>query len=230
MFDEEIERIVLYYLIFEQEDLELQEDDFMSLRNKKIFKAIQILKNKKKEINIKSICKEIKGNEADIIEYISQMQDETLKYKCSLDYAYNKIKELTQKRKTFDLVKKMEYEIKDVENIEIYIEKNIKELNQINTRSQKDKSFLEMVVDTTNIIEQKMKNEYDYKLYTGFLDLDKVTNGLHEEELTVIGARPRSRKNNICFTNSRKNSKRWIKSCNSKFRNVRKSNYTKINI
>lgn len=59
-----------------------------------------------------------------------------------------------------------------------------------------------MVVDTTNIIEKKMKNEYDYKLYTGFFDLDKVTNGLHEEEFTVIGARPRSGKEHICFTDS----------------------------
>lgn len=190
MFDEELERIVLYYIIFEQEEIELEIDDFINIRNKKIFQAINKLKNKKQEINIKSICEEIAGDEANIVEYISQMQDETYKYKCSVDYAFNKIKELTKKRKTFDLIKKMETDIKDTEDIELYIEKNIKELNQINSREQKEKSFLEMVVDTTNIIEQKMKNEYDYKLYTGFMDLDKVTNGLHEEELTVIGARP----------------------------------------
>lgn len=190
MFDEELERIVLYYIIFEQEELELEIDDFINLKNQKIYKAINTLKNKKKEINIKSICQEIGKNEADIVEYISQMQDETYKYKCSVDYAFNKIKELTKKRKTFNLIQKMQEEIKNVDEIELYIEKNIKELNQINSRGQQEKSFLDMVVDTTNIIEQKMKNEYDYKLYTGFMDLDKVTNGLHEEELTVIGARP----------------------------------------
>lgn len=190
MYDEEIERVILYYLIFEQEEIDLEVDDFINARNKQIFQAISNLKNKKQEINIKSICEEIKGNEGDIVVYISQMQDELFKYKCSLDYAYTRIKALTKKRKTFNLIKKMEEDIKNTEEIEIYIEKGIKELNQINSRGQEEKSFLNMVVDTTNIIEQKMKNEYDYKLYTGFMDLDKVTNGLHEEELTVIGARP----------------------------------------
>lgn len=32
--------------------------------------------------------------------------------------------------------------------------------------------------------------KYDYKYFTGIFDLDKTTNGLHEEELTIIGARP----------------------------------------
>ena len=190
MFDEELEKVLLYYLIFEQEELELEDEDFINANNKQIFTAIKKLKDKKEEINIKSICEQIKGSEWNITTYISDMQDNAYKYKCTLDYAYSKIKNLTKKRKTYSLAKKIEEEIKDTEEIDIYIEKSIKELNQINSRGQEEKGFMDMVVDTTNIIEQKMKNEYDYKLYTGFMDLDKVTNGLHEEELTVIGARP----------------------------------------
>lgn len=190
MYDEELERVVLYYVIFEQEEIDLEADDFINAKNKQIFNAVNNLKNKKQEINIKSICGEIKGNDFDVVSYISEMQDELFKYKCTLEYAYSKIKNLSKKRKTFNLIKKMEEEIKSIDEIEVYIEKSIKELNQINSNGQEEKSFLNMVVDTTNIIEQKMKNEYDYKLYTGFMDLDKVTNGLHEEELTVIGARP----------------------------------------
>ena len=190
MYDEELEKVVLYYLIFEQEEIELEADDFINVKNKQIFQAISNLKNKKLEVNIKSICQEIKGDEADIVTYISEMQDELFKYKCSLEYAYNKIREYAKKRKTFSLIKKMEDDIKTTDDMELFIEKNIKKLNEINSRGQEEESFLKMVVDTTNIIEKKMKQEYDYKLYTGFLDLDKVTNGLHEEELTVIGARP----------------------------------------
>ena len=192
MYDEELEKILIYYLIFEHEELNLEADDFINAKNKQIFIAITNLKAKKKEINLDSICKEIKGNELnkEILIYISNMQDEFYKYNCSLEYAYQKVKELSKKRKLYSLVKKSEEEIKDTQEIDIYIEKMIKELNQINSIAQEDKTFLDMVVDTTNIIEQKMKNEYDYKLYTGFMDLDKVTNGLHEEELTVIGARP----------------------------------------
>lgn len=192
MYDEELEKILIYYLIFEHEELNLEADDFINAKNKQIFIAITNLKAKKKEINLDSICKEIKGNELnkEILIYISNMQDEFYKYNCSLEYAYQKVKELSKKRKLYSLVKKAEEETKDTQEIDIYIEKMIKELNQINSIAQEDKTFLDMVVDTTNIIEQKMKNEYDYKLYTGFMDLDKVTNGLHEEELTVIGARP----------------------------------------
>jgi len=190
MYDEEIEKVLLYYLIFEQEELDLDVEDFVSAKNQQIFKAIKNLKDKKQEINIKSICEQIQGNDMDITIYISDMQDNAYQLKCTLDYAYSKIKEFTKKRKTYNLAKKIEEEIKDTEEVEIYIEKSIKELNQINSRGQAEESFLDMVVETTNIIEQKIKDEYDYKLYTGFIDLDKATNGLHKEELTVIGARP----------------------------------------
>lgn len=190
MYDEEIEKVLLYYVIFEQEEIDLEIEDFVSAKNQQIYKAIKELKEKKQEINIKSICQQIKGDEFNIAAYISDMQDNTIKYRCTSEYAYEKVKEFTKKRKTYNLAKKIEEEIKDVEEIDIYIEKLIKQLNEINNKGQEEKNFLNMVVDTTNIIEQKMKNEYDYKLYTGFLDLDKVTNGLHEEELTVIGARP----------------------------------------
>ena len=63
---------------------------------------------------------------------------------------------------------------------------------------------MDIVCETSDIIEKKRTQgtKYDYKYFTGIFDLDKVTNGLHEEELTIVGARPRSRKNNICVTNS----------------------------
>lgn len=35
-----------------------------------------------------------------------------------------------------------------------------------------------------------IKNGEDYSYYTGFFELDKLTDGLHENELTAIGARP----------------------------------------
>ena len=49
-----------------------------------------------------------------------------------------------------------------------------------------------MVIETADIIDKKRieGTKYDYKYFTGIFDLDKVTNGLHEEELTIIGARP----------------------------------------
>lgn len=141
MYDEEIEKVVLYNLIFEQEEIDLEEEDFINAKNKQIFKAIKNLKNKKQEINIKSISDNIGANDWDVIIYISNMQDNLYKYKCSLDYAYSKIKNMTKKRKIFSLAQKMEKEIKDTEEVDIYIEKIIKELNTINSKRTRRKKL-----------------------------------------------------------------------------------------
>lgn len=37
MYDEELERAMLYYLIFEQEQYSLSEEDFVNERNKKLY-------------------------------------------------------------------------------------------------------------------------------------------------------------------------------------------------
>ena len=62
----------------------------------------------------------------------------------------------------------------------------------INQEGEKEKNFLDIVCETSNLIEKKriQGSKYDYKYFTGIFDLDKITNGLHEEELTIIGARP----------------------------------------
>ena len=59
MWDEEIEKAMLYYTIFEKEDYLLDEEDFVNERNKKIIKAINELKAEKQDISmiaIKSKC------------------------------------------------------------------------------------------------------------------------------------------------------------------------------
>ena len=49
MQDEEIEKAMLYYLIFENYECELIDADFTTRLNKKIFKAIQNLNKQKKK-------------------------------------------------------------------------------------------------------------------------------------------------------------------------------------
>lgn len=190
MYDEEIEKTVLYYLIFEKEPINVNEDDFFIPKHKQISKAINELKNKKEEINILSIKNKIKGKDIEILKYISVIAES--KFGSSIEYAYRELKRLSKKRKLINLNKRIEAEIENENEIEIYIEKTIKELNEINSEGEKEESFLDMLVKTSEIIDKKILqgSKYDYKYFTGILDLDKVTNGLHEEELTIIGARP----------------------------------------
>lgn len=63
---------------------------------------------------------------------------------------------------------------------------------------------MEQIVDTATEIEKNYNKRNDYSLYTGIYDLDDLTCGLHNKELTIIGARPRCWKNNINIANSRK--------------------------
>jgi len=190
MYDEEIEKTVLYYLIFEKEQINIDESDFFLQKHKQIVNAILNLKSRKEEINLISIKNSINGNNTEILKYISIIAES--KFGSSIDYAYKELKRLSKKRKLLELSNKLKTEIENEKEIEIYIEKVIKELNEINREGQKEKTFLDMVCETADIIEKKriQGTEYDYKYFTGIFDLDKTTNGLHEEELTIIGARP----------------------------------------
>ena len=70
MYDEEIEKTVLYFLIFQKEELSLKETDFFMIRNKQIYNAIEELKGKKEEVNILSIKEQIKRKDVDILKYL----------------------------------------------------------------------------------------------------------------------------------------------------------------
>lgn len=190
MYDEEIEKTVLYYLIFEKEEINVNEDDFFFQKHKQIVKAINELKSKKQEINILSVKNKIKGKDIEILKYISIIAES--KFGSSIGYAYKELKRLSKKRKLLELSKEIQKDIEEETEPEIYIEKKIKELTEINQDGEKEKTFLDIVCETSDVIEKKrlQGTEYDYKYFTGIFDLDKATNGLHEEELTIIGARP----------------------------------------
>lgn len=192
MYDEDIEKTVLYYLIFEKEEISLKEDDFFVTKNRQIYSAIKELKNKKEEVNILSIKNQIKGKDIKVLEYISNIAES--RYGSSLEYAYKELKRLSKKRELLKFNKILEKDINEnnIEDIEIYIEKKIKKLKEINEEGQQDETFQDVVSKTSDMITKKylQKENYENKYTTGIFDLDEVTNGLHEEELTVIGARP----------------------------------------
>lgn len=62
-------------------------------------------------------------------------------------------------------------------DIKIQQNENINEMNMV-------------MQETLNDIEKKYNNKDDLRYRTGFFDVDKVTDGLHEQELTIIAARP----------------------------------------
>ena len=75
MWDEEIEKAVLYYVIFEHEEFILDENDFMSARNKKIIRAINELKAKKEEVSILQISSKIQADKNQVLKYLSSLSE-----------------------------------------------------------------------------------------------------------------------------------------------------------
>ena len=188
MYDEEIEKVVLFGIIFENYDFEIHEEDFVNSRNKKIAKAIIELKNNKEEISILTIQSKIKANKSQVLEYISTIGD---LYVTGMDIQsiYNQFIVLSQKRKIFNLLKNGLKEIQD-EDPELFAQRIIKKLEAIEQREEIEKTFAEKIIDATQELEKKYNNQDDYSLYTGLSHLDDMTCGLHNQEFTIIGARP----------------------------------------
>lgn len=187
MFDEEIEKVVLYYIIFENADTLITEDDFVYDRNKKIATAIIELRKEKKEISMISVKGKIKANQKQVLEYISNIGNNI--YGTSLDEAYIKLKNLTKKRKMYNLAHDILQNIEN-EDADIYSQKVIKELNEITNESDKEEKLIDQISNAVMRIEDNWRNRNDYSLYTGIFDLDDKLCGLHNQELTIIGARP----------------------------------------
>ena len=188
MYDEEIEKAVLYFIIFKKEELDIEEADFINTKNKLIAKSIEELKIEKKEISMLSVQEKTKGNQKEILEYITNLGNNI--YGITADGCYNKLKELSKKRKVFKLAQDILTNVAEKENIDIYIQDCIDKLNKIEKINLKEKTFAEQIAETANEIEKNYHNRNDYSLYTGIYDLDNKTCGLHNQELTIIGARP----------------------------------------
>lgn len=215
MYDEELEKIMLFHIIFNNYVCDLTEKDFVDSKNVMIIKAINKLKQEKQEINLINIQEKIQRNNSKILEYLVKLGDYGIGTEA--DTIYNKIIQLSQKRAIYNLLKENIITVTERTPEETYTDL-IDKTNKIMQRNEKEETFIEQISKTGEEIEKNYKNRNDYSLYTGISVLDDKILGLHNGELTIIGARPRSRQNNICITNSTKNSRKKEKSCNNKFR------------
>ena len=189
LYDAEVEKAVLYAIIFEEAELNIQGKDFVDIKNKEIAKAILELKKRKETVSLLAVQEIVKGDKQKILNYISHLGDNV--FGITGEHSFKKLKEYTKKRELKQEAEKILKEIETTEDIDAYTEKEIKELKEISKEGvSEEEDLLTKVAKTTVLIQEAYLQKTDYSLYTGFFDLDKLTGGLHRKEFTVIGARP----------------------------------------
>lgn len=188
MVDEEIEKAILYHIIFGKEEFNLSEKDFAYATNRQIIKAINELKAEKEEVSMITVRDKIDKNSIKILEYISNLGNYI--YGNMPETSYRILKNNSKKRELYRICTEIQKQVEKTEDIDTYIEKIIKHLQKVEMETESEESFVEVVAKTADLIEKSVEKKEDYSLYTGFFDLDNITDGLHKGELTIIGARP----------------------------------------
>lgn len=188
---------------------DIESEDFYYKTNKVIFMLIKELSEKGETVDLLTV-KEYgvskKYNGVKLLETMSNMTDQLI-YSGNIEKYINILKNLSVKRKILLTAKKVCEEISEIDPNKDEIEvKNEVVQKFLNIKTCKRKANMEMkdvMLETLKDIDNKYQKRDDYSYKTGYIDLDKIIEGLHEQELTIIAARPGVRENSICSANVR---------------------------
>ena len=221
LYSEDVEKNVLGSMLVFNENhryiKKLEEEDFAIGIHRTIFKLIQELNKEEKPIEILSVKEKAKNNnlnEKEIFNYLINITSNLIT-SSTFEFYLKKLKNYSVRRKIIkksrELMQSM-YEFNSEENAE-EIKKNaintitdIK-IDDIDTSSD---DMNEVMTESFKDIENKYANRNDNKYKTGFFELDKVTDGLHEQEFTIIAARPGLGKTSIALNIAENISKKGV--------------------
>ena len=192
----EIEKSVLGCLLMGKLDyiLKLSEMDFMSELNRQTYKAIQELYDHKATVDEFTVSDTLKShidNSLEIVvglgSYVSTPENiehyieilKTYTMRRAVIKASMKAKELAEGESFvyFESAVDLKSDVLQMFDIEVYDNKKT------------DNSLKAIIPEVMADIEKKYNGKNEDRLFTGFYDLDKLTAGLHPEELTIIAAR-----------------------------------------
>jgi len=193
------ENIIISILVDENNQKyisKLDTKDFYYPANRKIFELIEELKIKGETIDILTV-KELGVNKkydgTKLLTIMSEMSDRLI-HSSNIEQYIRIVKNLSMKRKIYSISKLICEEIAetDINKDELEIKNDIIQ-KFLDLKTQDNKSIKEMsdiMITTVKDIEAKYQKRDDLRYRTGYLDLDRIIEGLHEQEFTIIAARP----------------------------------------
>ncbi len=176
---------------------EVTSEMFYSDANKRIFEAIYSLHQNKIPLDSTVLVNEIEKreniNSIGGLEYLSEVVDSVVSAS-NIDYYIDIVREKALRRKLVEVSTSITTSAFDEETETNDIIDNAEKSIFSVTKSRKAGEFktISDVMKSTQVrLEDLAKNDKEITgIATGFYDFDKLTSGLHENELIIIAARP----------------------------------------
>lgn len=202
LYSEEVEQNILGCMLVYEDCVryikEIDKNEFYIAIHKKIFEAIKELEENESPIGIisaKELLKTKGIEDKKILSYLVKIT-ENIYTSTNIEYYISKLKNYSIRRSIIREAQKIisnMYEINSEVEAEEIKKDAIQVLSDIKLNSRKsteDSEMKNVIVESMIDIENKYNKRDDYRYHTGLFELDKVTDGLHEQELTLIAARP----------------------------------------
>ena len=176
---------------------EVSSDMFYSEANKKIFEAIYELHQRKTPLDSTTLVNEIeKRDNISVIggvEYLSEVIDSVITA-ANVDYYIDIVREKALRRKLIEVTTQITStafdEESDTNDIIDNAEKSIFGVTKAR-KAGEFKNISDVLKSTQKQLEDLAKNDKEITgISTGFYDFDKLTSGLHANELIILAARP----------------------------------------
>jgi len=176
---------------------EVSGDMFYSDANKKIFEAIYELHQRKTPLDSTTLTNEIEKrgsiNSIGGVEYLSEVIDSVITA-ANIDYYIDIVRDKALRRKLIEVSTSITTSAFDEESetndVIDNAEKNIFSVTKAR-KAGEFKTISDVLKTTQSRIEDLAKNDKEITgISTGFYDFDKLTSGLHENELIILAARP----------------------------------------
>ena len=176
---------------------ELTSDMFYDKKNVAIFEAMTEIYKNKQQMDVTVLKNEIEKknpiNSVGGIEYLSDVIDSVVSAS-NVDSYINIIREKSLRRNLIKVCESIENSARDeassANDVIEHAEKQIFSVTKARKASE-FKTAAEVVKSTRIQLENLAKNNQEVTgIATGFYDFDKLTSGLHPNELIIIAARP----------------------------------------